>query len=543
MADSKVSALTALTGANVASGDLLYIVDVSATTSGSKAITVAEFFNQPSISMSGLLDAENFHTDTYHSSQYTTSIGENVLALGGTTQRSVYIGTNIAYGSAVNTDPSGPYANIRGCDNVFIGAHNAIGLTTGYRNVGICGYALEKVTTGKANLAVGYRSGTMIDVGYNNMCFGDGALMRATDSYYCSCVGVEAGLSIGHATTRHSITAIGHHAAYGNITSNIAEAFAYTAGNLSTWIGTDCGGDLNTTSTHENTTAIGARAGYLGGANCVFVGYNAGRSCTADNRFYLDALDRSGDANEQSKSLMYGVFATDPANQTLQVNGQLRMSISSRHNDGIRAYFGTDSDSSIYDAGSGVMNIDAGSGRILQLDRETYLMGRTQVRPAAGNAQVDVIGAGSLGSYWKHQTDGEMYFWNTANGNIFVGTNNTLRLTVGYTGNIFTAGNFGVGQSSFGTNAAKVLALANATAPNTSPENAVQVYAEDQASSSVLKIRNESGDIIKLYKETTSVAEAAFSEASGTAVKSGSTFGGYTIGQIVKALQLQGLLT
>ncbi len=42
MADTKVSALTALTGSNLANGDLFYVVDVSAGTAGSKSITFSE---------------------------------------------------------------------------------------------------------------------------------------------------------------------------------------------------------------------------------------------------------------------------------------------------------------------------------------------------------------------------------------------------------------------------------------------------------------------------------------------------------------------
>jgi len=42
---SKVSDLTALAGADVAVGDLVYVVDVSATTSGSKKMTLPEFFS------------------------------------------------------------------------------------------------------------------------------------------------------------------------------------------------------------------------------------------------------------------------------------------------------------------------------------------------------------------------------------------------------------------------------------------------------------------------------------------------------------------
>jgi hypothetical protein len=42
MADSKLSSLTAITGANLASGDLFYVADVSAGTAGSKSLTYAE---------------------------------------------------------------------------------------------------------------------------------------------------------------------------------------------------------------------------------------------------------------------------------------------------------------------------------------------------------------------------------------------------------------------------------------------------------------------------------------------------------------------
>jgi hypothetical protein len=42
MADTKLSDLTALTGANVALTDLIYIVDVTAGTAGSKSITIQE---------------------------------------------------------------------------------------------------------------------------------------------------------------------------------------------------------------------------------------------------------------------------------------------------------------------------------------------------------------------------------------------------------------------------------------------------------------------------------------------------------------------
>jgi hypothetical protein len=56
---------------------------------------------------------------------------------------------------------------------------------------------------------------------------------------------------------------------------------------------------------------------------------------------------------------------------------------------------------------------------------------------------------------------------------------------------ITSDGNVGVGVSTFGTSAAKVLGLANATAPSTSPAGMGQLYVEAGA----LKYRGSSGTI------------------------------------------------
>jgi hypothetical protein len=54
-----------------------------------------------------------------------------------------------------------------------------------------------------------------------------------------------------------------------------------------------------------------------------------------------------------------------------------------------------------------------------------------------------------------------------------------------------TTGNIGIGTASFGTNAAKVLGLVNATAPTTSPAGMGQLYVENGA----LKYRGSSGTV------------------------------------------------
>ena len=64
-------------------------------------------------------------------------------------------------------------------------------------------------------------------------------------------------------------------------------------------------------------------------------------------------------------------------------------------------------------------------------------------------------------------------------------------------GDSYVKTNFGIGGTSFGTNADNVLAIANGTIPASSPADAVQLYAQD-VSTSELKVRDEAGNISTL---------------------------------------------
>ena len=80
-------------------------------------------------------------------------------------------------------------------------------------------------------------------------------------------------------------------------------------------------------------------------------------------------------------------------------------------------------------------------------------------------------------------------------------------------------------------------------APTTNVTDAFRMYANDiVAGNSAPHFRTENGSVIRLYKETTSVASSTFVQNTGNAVNDKSTFGGYTIAQVVQALQNQGLL-
>ena len=64
-------------------------------------------------------------------------------------------------------------------------------------------------------------------------------------------------------------------------------------------------------------------------------------------------------------------------------------------------------------------------------------------------------------------------------------------------GDSYVKGNFGVGQTTFGTNSVSVFAIANGTIPASSPADAVQLYAQD-VSTSELKVRDEAGNLTTL---------------------------------------------
>lgn len=78
---------------------------------------------------------------------------------------------------------------------------------------------------------------------------------------------------------------------------------------------------------------------------------------------------------------------------------------------------------------------------------------------------------GNIGVAWNGAatTDAYMAFYTRGSGS----TGEKLRIT--------SEGNVGLGTTSFGTNAAKVLAIANGTAPTTGPSDTVQFYSSDES--------------------------------------------------------------
>jgi hypothetical protein len=76
----------------------------------------------------------------------------------------------------------------------------------------------------------------------------------------------------------------------------------------------------------------------------------------------------------------------------------------------------------------------------------------------------------------------------------------------------------------------------------TNTDSFQQYSADITAGNAAPHFRTENGDIIKLYRETTGIAAATFVANTGNNIKEDSTFDGYTMKQVVKALRNMGIL-
>jgi hypothetical protein len=145
----------------------------------------------------------------------------------------------------------------------------------------------------------------------------------------------------------------------------------------------------------------------------------------------------------------------------------------------------------------------------------------------------------------KNDASGEAFISNNHNGLGLSGATG-LRLSTGNKGiYIYNSGNFYIGNASgiqAGSGQGNIL-FANNTGPTTNVVDHHYYYSADiVAGNAAPHFRTENGAIIKLYQQTTAVAASTFVQNSGVTIQSTSTFDGYTLSQIVKALRNTGIL-
>ena len=103
MAATKTSDLTALAGESVATGDLLPIIDVSATTAGSKKITLAEFHETfPVVITTEMTGSGAVSTDEY--AFYDAGVPKTITVVESANALWPGVATEMTGTSAVSTD-------------------------------------------------------------------------------------------------------------------------------------------------------------------------------------------------------------------------------------------------------------------------------------------------------------------------------------------------------------------------------------------------------------------------------------------------------
>jgi len=163
-------------------------------------------------------------------------------------------------------------------------------------------------------------------IGVTNTSFGVSALNSSTTGLDNTAVGVSAlaanttgdeNISVGkesllNNTTGDYNTAIGFRSMYTNTTGFDNTAIGWSA--------------LKLGNGHENT-AIGDQALFTNstGDRNVALGFAAGFYETGSDKLFIDNRLRSNEADGRVKALIYGVFGTTVASQSLTINGQVKI--------------------------------------------------------------------------------------------------------------------------------------------------------------------------------------------------------------------------
>ena len=233
---------------------------------------------------------------------------------------SVYIGNQSGKGdSGVNNTGSANigignrtlWKNTTGDRCVAIGPSALLVNTIGFQNFGMGTLSLSKNTTGNQNTGIGYL--TLFSNISNSRCIAIGA-QALQNSTANDLVAIGAG-ALQSNTTGTDNTGIGREVMLYNQQGSDNTAVGFKA------CGTGAGSAQTSLSKH---TAIGSFAGFNlsdTSASDVFLGYSAGRNQTTNsNLLIVDNQDRGSAASETTDALLYGVFNSTVASQSLRIN-------------------------------------------------------------------------------------------------------------------------------------------------------------------------------------------------------------------------------
>ncbi len=179
-------------------------------------------------------------------------------------------------------------------DNTAFGKNALTGNTTGRYNTALGTDTLKVNNDAQFNVAIGWTALQRNTSGNSNVAIGAQVLEFNTTSGYSTGIGVDA--------------------------------LEFSTAGYNTAIGA---GALGATTSGDSNTGVGAYAGARNttGAGNVFLGNNAGYYETGSNKLFIDNQSRfltdaaTSEINARTSALIYGQFNSNPALQTLTVNG------------------------------------------------------------------------------------------------------------------------------------------------------------------------------------------------------------------------------
>lgn len=277
---------------------------------------------------------------------YNTAVGDTAITSNTTGSYNVAVGVGALY------------HNTTGAQNVAVGANALRANTTGVGSLALGMSALLANTTGSYSIAIGNQALAASVTVDGLVAIGNGALKSAVTASACIAIGsgalynntVSGGTAIGNNALNANTTGVNNTAVGANaLTLNTTGGYSVAIGVSSLAENVDGAGHvaigygaLGANTSGVGSVAIGYSAAWLNQTgnyltaigraalrssvsanNNVGVGYAAGYYETASNKLFIDAILRTNEADGRAKSLIYGVFDAEVANQKIQINGQL----------------------------------------------------------------------------------------------------------------------------------------------------------------------------------------------------------------------------
>lgn len=235
----------------------------------------------------------------------------------------------------------------------------------------------------------------------------------------------------------------------------------------------------------EVGTGVYSSTGPTLSRNTIIASSNSGSaiSVTTAAQVFVTAIA----SDLQSGTAANNLVARDASGNVMFNDGTAAAPSICRNNDNCGLYFPSADTVAISTAGTERMLLDASGNVGIGTSSPSQPLSITKGASVA--AYIDVAGGGrTLGTTsftFGQASDGVAVFFQRENAAMYWATNSTERMRLD------ASGNLGLGVSSFGTSAAKVIGIANGTAPTTSPAGMGQLYVEGGA----LKYRGSSGTV------------------------------------------------